>query len=72
MSIARALGKGPELVLAAEPTGNLDSSTGEEVVELLRDLVKAEGRTLIVVTHGKRLAKVADLQLHVRSGQLTP
>ena len=71
VAIARALANGPELVLADEPTGNLDSSTGEEMVTLLRDLVKREGKTLIVVTHDARLKELADLRLHIRDGQIT-
>lgn len=71
VAIARALANSPELVLADEPTGNLDSSTGEEVVTFLRDLVKQEGKTLVVVTHDARLADLADLRLHIRDGQIT-
>lgn len=68
MAIARALANSPELVLADEPTGNLDSSTGEEIVALLRDQLKREGKSLIVVTHDERLASVADMRLRVRDG----
>lgn len=72
VAIARALANSPEVVLADEPTGNLDSSTGEEVAGLLRDLVKKDGKTLIVVTHDERLAALADVRLNIRDGQLTP
>lgn len=72
VAIARALANRPELVLADEPTGNLDSGTGEEVVALLRDIVKKDGKTLIVVTHDERLAALADVRLNIRDGQLTP
>ena len=71
VAIARALANSPELVLADEPTGNLDSSTGEEIVALLRDLVKREGKSLIVVTHDERLASVADMRIQIRDGQVT-
>ena len=71
VAIARALANSPELVLADEPTGNLDSSTGEEVVALLRDLVKREGKSLIVVTHDDRLASIADMRIQIRDGQIT-
>ena len=70
VSIARVLANSPELVLADEPTGNLDTSTGEEVVQLLRDLVRREGRTLIVVTHDERLARLADDRLEIRDGEI--
>ena len=72
VAIARALANSPELVLADEPTGNLDTSTGEEVVSLLQDLVKDEGKTLIVVTHDERLSELADIRWHIRDGELTP
>ena len=72
VAIARALANSPELVLADEPTGNLDTSTGEEVIALLRRLVKDEGKTLIVVTHDERLSKLADIRWHIRDGMLTP
>jgi len=72
VAIARALANSPELVLADEPTGNLDTHTGEEVVQLLRDLVKREGKSLVVVTHDERLASVADIGLHIRDGQISP
>ena len=71
MAIARALANSPELILADEPTGNLDSATGEEVVALLRDLVRRKGESLIVVTHDERLASVADMRLQIRDGQVT-
>ena len=71
-AIARALANSPDLVLADEPTGNLDSSTGDEVIALLKGLVKDEGRTLIVVTHDERLSELADIRWHIRDGELTP
>ena len=72
VAIARALANSPDLVLADEPTGNLDSSTGDEVIALLKSLVKDEGRTLIVVTHDERLSELADIRWHIRDGELTP
>ena len=71
VAIARALANSPELVLADEPTGNLDTSTGEEVVALLRELVRGEGKSLIVVTHDERLAVLADQRLDIRDGRLS-
>ena len=70
VAIARALANSPELILADEPTGNLDSKTGEEVVGLLIDLVKDQAKTLLVVTHDERLADVADQRLDIRDGRL--
>ena len=72
VAIARALANNPDLVLADEPTGNLDSTTGEEVVTLLRDLVKRQGKSLVVATHDERLASLADIRLYIRDGQVTP
>ena len=72
VAIARALANSPDLVVADEPTGNLDRATGEEIVALLRDLVKGDGKTLIVVTHDDRIPDMADLSLEIRDGQLTP
>ena len=71
VAIARALGNTPDLILADEPTGNLDSTTGEEVVALLRDLVKQEGKSLVVATHDERLAALADTRLYITDGQIS-
>ena len=59
------------VVLADERMGNLDSSTGQEIVALLRNMVKREGKSLIVITHDLRLADVADLRLYIRDGRVT-
>ena len=71
VAIARSLANNPELILADEPTGNLDSVTGEEVVILLRDLAKSQQKTLIVVTHDERLAELADVRLLLQDGRIT-
>jgi putative ABC transport system ATP-binding protein len=70
VSIARALLTEPELVLADEPTGNLDTRSSAQVLELLRDLNAAEGQTLVVVTHDPEAAATAGRVVFMRDGQL--
>lgn len=72
VAIARALAHDPQLVLADEPTGNLDEETGEKVLQLLLDLTRKTGKTLIMATHNPEIAKAADLVLRVQDGQLIP
>ncbi|EPB3062697.1 ABC transporter ATP-binding protein [Enterococcus faecalis] len=66
--IARALVNNPQIIFADEPTGNLDSATGKKIEELLFDLNKNKGITLIIVTHDPDLAARCDWQVHVRDG----
>ena len=68
VSIARALLLEPELVLADEPTGNLDTRSGREVLGVLRELSRAEGRTILMVTHDPSAAAVADRVVFLRDG----
>ena len=70
-AIARALVGEPKLILADEPTGNLDSDTGDEVLELLSVLPRARGAATILVTHDTRIAAAADRVLEMRDGRLT-
>jgi putative ABC transport system ATP-binding protein len=70
VSIARALLLSPELVLADEPTGNLDTKSGREVLRVLRDLNEEEGHTIVMVTHDPAAAAAADRILFLRDGQL--
>ena len=70
VAIARALINGPLVVLADEPTGNLDSATGREVLELLRQGVDEAGWTLVLVTHDAQAAAFADRILELRDGRL--
>jgi putative ABC transport system ATP-binding protein len=70
IAIARALANRPLLLLADEPTGNLDSKTGGAVLELLCGLLKAQGVTLIMVTHDPEVAARADRIIHLRDGNI--
>lgn len=72
VAIARALAHNPQLVLADEPTGNLDEETGETVLQLLLDLTRKTGKTLIMATHNPEIAKLADRVLRVQDGHLIP
>jgi putative ABC transport system ATP-binding protein len=69
VAIARALANNPHLLLADEPTGNLDSSTGVQIMNLLTEL-HAEGKTIIMVTHEPDIAAYAGSRLHMRDGRV--
>jgi putative ABC transport system ATP-binding protein len=71
VAIARTLAPQPRLVLADEPTGNLDEATADAVLSLMVDLVRETGAGLILVTHSERLAARMDRRLHLRAGRLT-
>jgi putative ABC transport system ATP-binding protein len=71
VAIARALAAGPQLVIADEPTGQLDSETGSQVMRLLRTVVRAEGVTVLVATHDQGLIEVADDVLMLSDGRVT-
>lgn len=70
VAIARALAHSPALILADEPTGNLDEATGDAVLELLLELVADTGAALMMVTHSTRLAGRLDRRLHLSRGRL--
>jgi ABC-type lipoprotein export system ATPase subunit len=70
VAIARALVTRPAMILADEPTGNLDSANGERVIEILRRLVDEEHQTVVLVTHDPAVAGQADRVIHVRDGQI--
>lgn len=70
VAIARALAVDPEVILADEPTGNLDSNTGDTVMDFLRKLHEKEGKTIIMVTHDEDVAQFADRVEHLRDGQI--
>jgi putative ABC transport system ATP-binding protein len=71
VAIARALVHDPALLLADEPTGNLDERTGGRVMELLDSMVRGAGKTLLVVTHSREVASRADRILELHNGKLT-
>ncbi|MBN1160079.1 MAG: ABC transporter ATP-binding protein [Candidatus Diapherotrites archaeon] len=68
VSIARALINDPEIIFADEPTGNLDSKTGEKVLEIIRKLNEEEGKTFVIVTHDASLVEFADRVFIIRDG----
>src|SRR5438874_5984903 len=70
VAIARALTNDPDIVFADEPTGNLDSKTGDAIVDLLLSVAREQDKTLLVVTHDTRLAARGDRQLQIKDGVL--
>jgi putative ABC transport system ATP-binding protein len=70
LAIARAIVNSPRLILADEPTGNLDSETGDKIIQLLFGLNKDQGSTLVIVTHDADLASRCDMQVLVKDGQV--
>ena len=70
VAIARALTNNPDVIFADEPTGNLDSKTGDAIMDLLLSLARNRSKTLLVVTHDTRLATRGDRQLHIADGVL--
>lgn len=71
VSIARAIITKPPILFADEPTGNLDSATAGQIIDLLRDIVQKEGATLVLVTHDLEKTKYADRVIHLADGQIT-
>lgn len=70
VAIARALANSPSIVLADEPTGNLDLSTGQEIISLLKELNQEKGVTVISATHDLKMIDVSDRVFHIRDGKL--
>jgi putative ABC transport system ATP-binding protein len=70
VAIARALAVGPEIILADEPTGNLDSKTGKFIIDFLSRIHKEESKTIIMVTHDLHLVRHADRVVHLRDGRI--
>lgn len=71
VSIARALSNNPEIVIADEPTGNLDSKKGSEIIDLLKDLNRKKNMTLIVITHDIGIARLADRIILIQDGKIS-
>ena len=72
VSIARALINEPSVILADEPTGNLDSKTGKEIVSLLKSLSRDRHVTVLMVTHDENMARIADRTIKILDGQIHP
>ena len=70
VAIARALVNSPTVILADEPTGNLDSKTGQEIIDLLRKLQREQNVTIITATHDTRMVDISDRVATIRDGRL--
>jgi putative ABC transport system ATP-binding protein len=70
VAIARALAGSPPVLLADEPTANLDTSAGRQILDLFQALAKSEGRGVLVVTHDPKVRRIADRVVGIRDGQL--
>jgi len=70
IAIARSLANNPEIIVVDEPTGNLDSSTGKKIMEILIDLHKNEGKTIIVVTHDPNIANYSNQVVYLKDGKI--
>jgi putative ABC transport system ATP-binding protein len=70
VAIARALANNPDIILADEPTGNLDTATGKTVVDILVDLAREDNKCVVIVTHDESILDVADRSFHMTDGKL--
>ncbi|MCL2203287.1 MAG: ABC transporter ATP-binding protein [Defluviitaleaceae bacterium] len=71
VGIARALSHNPEILIADEPTGNLDNDTEDDVLEMFTSFAREEGKCVIIVTHSSKVASVADVKLNMKNGELS-
>lgn len=72
VAIARAIAKNPAIILADEPTGNLDSKSSEEIISILKGLHRERGITLVIITHDPHVAGYCQRTIHIRDGQVVP
>ena len=70
VAIARALAVDPDVIVADEPTGNLDSVSGEQILKLIDELNRKEGKTVLMVTHERSVGKMADKIIHLKDGKI--
>ncbi len=70
VTIARALAKKPKLLLADEPTGALDYETGKQILQLLEDVAKKDGTTVVIITHNSQLAPMANRVIRMNDGKV--
>lgn len=70
VAIARALATRPSIILADEPTGNLDSKTSDEVISLLKSMIKKYNQTLVMITHDETIAQMADRVIYIEDGKV--
>jgi len=71
VAIARALINNPEIILADEPTGNLDTKTGQDIVQLMKRLNQEQRKTFIIVTHDPQVAKTANRIIYLKDGKIS-
>lgn len=70
VAIARAVAKNPKILLCDEPTGALDYNTGKQILQILQDMSKLEGKTVIIVTHNSSIAPIADKVIHMQDAKV--
>ena len=71
VAIARAVAKNPKILLCDEPTGALDYNTGKQILQLLQDMSRKRGSTVVIVTHNSAIAPIADRVIHMHDGRVT-